>query len=229
MLGRAQASPGCPGLCATPALCPMASAKLSRELGQDTVEKGAVLPRPQQVLGGRQLWGDLAAAFVPAPLPRPGGRLAGRAPIPCQPGTRGTLSSSGELPWHRWVITHCRHPLPPPPCSQSLFLYPLTLWDHGQGEPPSSHSRGSLCHPASPCHPASLTRLWAGSPWGRGDGLDSPCFFCFGQARLGGHGHLPFLASVRLVNSCPASHKSSGSGCCLHFTFCGLLGSGQSG
>lgn len=66
----AQASPGCPGLCAllpagtgAPALCPVASAKLSWELGQDTMEEGAALPHLQQVLGGKQVWGEMAAAF----------------------------------------------------------------------------------------------------------------------------------------------------------------------
>lgn len=62
----------------------MASAKLSRELGQDTMEKGAVLPRPQQVLGRKQVRGNMAAAFYPA-TPTAAGPEAGKESSPSLP------------------------------------------------------------------------------------------------------------------------------------------------
>lgn len=87
------------------------------------------------------------------------------------------------LHWHRWIITHGQAPS----AQHCLSLHPLTLWDHSQG--------ATSILPLSLCHPASLSRLWAGS------------LGVWGVVWLGGHGHLPFLASIRLLNSCPVSLK----------------------
>lgn len=135
--------------------------------------------------------------------PRPGRRLARRAHLPCQTGTRCRLSSSDDPALAQKVY----YPLAgtlclAPPCS----AVPLPLPSYPLGSRPGSHLHPPTL-PGSPCHPASLNRLQAGSQWGWGAGLASPCLFCCGQGRLGGHGHLPFLASIRLVNSCPISHK----------------------
>lgn len=82
-----------------------------------------------------------------------------------------------------------------PPCSAVTLPFPSYL--------PGSHLRPPA-FPGSPRHPASLNRVQAGSAWGCGGGLVSLCLFCCGQVRLGECGRLPFLASIRLVNSCHA-------------------------
>lgn len=109
----------------------MASAKLSRQLGQDTVEKGAVLPRLQQVLGGKQVWEDMAAAFFPC------GRVGGwqrELPFRARAAPGARWAAQLTLHWHRWFISHGLAPSAlHHPAQQCLFLHPLTLWDRGQG------------------------------------------------------------------------------------------------
>lgn len=183
----AQASPGSPWLLAqlpagtgTAALCPVASAKLS-------LEKGAALPRLQQLLGRKQVLGNMAAAVFPASP-----AVAGRESSPSLPGWHQVhRSSSGEpalaqVDYHPRAGTLCSAlPLPPP--------------SHPLGSQPGSHLHPPTVLPLPPCQPQQAVGL--------GGGLASPCPFCCGQARLGGHGHLPFLASIRLLNSCPVSLK----------------------
>lgn len=161
------------------------------------MEKGAVLPRLQQVLGRKQVRGECGSSVFSL---WPGGRLAGRAPLPCQTGTRGTLSSSADpalaqMVYYPLAGTLCLAP----PCS----AVPLPPPSDPLGSGPGSH-----LHPPTLPLPSWQPRQAAGwESMGLGGGLASLCLFCFGQARLGGQGHLPFHASIRLVNPCPVSHK----------------------
>lgn len=156
--------------CSLWALCPLASAKLSTELGQGTGTKEPSCLVPSRFWGQSRCGGTWQQRFFLHLLPRPGGRLAGRAHLPCQTGTRCSLSSSGDpalaqMVYYPLAGTLC-------PAQQCLFLHPLTCWDHGQGDqvlgsrpPPPSHL------PWPPCQPQ------------RGGGLASSLSFLLWRAR----------------------------------------------